>query len=152
MDVACHDMTLSATLAISVRVSAQEHEQRYTVTDLGTLGGTLSSGEGINNTGWVNGFSTLPGDTITHAFLRRHNVLKDIGQPGLNSLMAYPFNERGEAAIHAETSTPDPLGEDFCAFGTHLVCPPFVWQRGKLTQLSTPRRHQRTRQPSQQSG
>jgi len=130
-------ITWSATLAIPVRLSAQAHPQRYTVTDLGTLGGTFSSGEGINDQGWVNGFSTLPGDTITHAFLRRHNVLKDIGEPGLNSLMAYPFNERGEAAIHAETSTSDPLGEDFCGFGTHLVCPPFVWERGELTQLPT---------------
>jgi probable HAF family extracellular repeat protein len=126
-------VTLFAALAVPVRVAAQQ----YTLTDLGTLGGTFSSGEGISNKGWVDGLSTLPGDTITHAFLWQDSVMTDLGTPGLNSLMAYPFNERGEAAIHAETSTSDPLGEDFCGFGTHLVCPPFVWQRGELTQLPT---------------
>jgi probable HAF family extracellular repeat protein len=37
----------------------------------------------------------------------------------------------------AETSTPDPLGEDFCFFGSHLVCLPFLWQNGLMTSLPT---------------
>ena len=129
--------TLFALLGATLQLAAQEHPQRYAVTDLGTLGGTFSSGEGISNRGWVDGFSTLPGDTITHAFLWRDSVMTDLGTPGLNSLVLYPFNERGEVAMQAETSTPDPLGEDFCGFGTNLVCPPSVWQRGALTQLPT---------------
>jgi probable HAF family extracellular repeat protein len=124
---------LFAALAVPVRVAAQQ----YTLTDLGTLGGTFSSGEGISNRGWVDGFSTLPGDTITHAFLWRNGVASDLGVQALNSLVAYPFNERGEVAIHAETSTSDPLGEDFCGFGTQLICPPFLWHEGVLTQLPT---------------
>ena len=96
--------------------AATEPQPRYTVTDLGTLGGTFSSGEGISNRAWVDGFSTLPGDTTTHAFLWRHGVMTDLGMPGLNSLVAYPFNERGEVAIHSETFISDPLGEDFCRF------------------------------------
>jgi probable HAF family extracellular repeat protein len=132
--VAC---TLFAGLVVGVGLSAQEPPQRYAVTDLGTLGGTVSSGEGINNKGWVAGFSTLPGDTVTHGVLWRDGMMTDLGTPGLNSLMAYPLNEHGEVAIHSETLTPDPLGEDFCGFGTQLLCPPFVWQAGVLTQLPT---------------
>ena len=37
----------------------------------------------------------------------------------------------------AETSTPDPLGEDFCGLGTPLICLPFLWQKGVITPLPT---------------
>jgi probable HAF family extracellular repeat protein len=135
---------LFAALAFTGRLVAQAQQQQaqtgtpqYTITDLGTLGGTFSSGEGISDKAWVAGFSTLRGDTVAHAFLWRNGVVTDLGVPGLNSLVAYPFNQRGEVAIHVETSTSDPFGEDFCGFGTHLVCPPFLWQTGVLTQLPT---------------
>lgn len=127
---------LFAALALPIQLAAQI-QARYTVIDLGTLGGTFGSGEGISNRAWVDGFSTLPGDTITHAFLFQNGMMMDIGTPGLNSLVAYPFNEDGEVAIHAEVSTPDPFGEDFCGFNTHLGCPPFVWRAGVLTRLPT---------------
>ena len=32
---------------------------------------------------------------------------------------------------------PDPLGEDFCFFGTHLICLAFVRQNGTMTALPT---------------
>jgi len=130
-------MILLMAALMSLQLNGQSRSQAYTVIDLGTLGGTLSSAEGISNKGWVAGYSTLPGDTITHASLWQNDVIIDLGRPGLNSLIAYPFNERGEAAIHSEVSVPDPLGEDFCGFGTQLGCPPFIWQEGVLSQLPT---------------
>jgi probable HAF family extracellular repeat protein len=130
-------MILLMAALMSLQLNGQSRSQAYTVIDLGTLGGTLSSAEGISNKGWVAGYSTLPGDTITHASLWQNDVIIDLGMPGLNSLIAYPFNERGEVAIHSEVSAPDPLGEDFCGFGTHLACPPFLWKRGSLIQLPT---------------
>jgi probable HAF family extracellular repeat protein len=115
----------------------QQQQTRYAVTDLGTLGGSNSAAYGISNRGWVTGLSTLPDDVITHAILWRNGVLTDIGTPGLNSEAVLPFNERGQVAIEGEDSTSDPLGEDFCGFGTHLGCPPFVWQNGTLIKLPT---------------
>jgi hypothetical protein len=49
---------LFVALSVPVRVAAH----RYTVTDLGKLGGTFSSGEGISDKAWISGFSTLPGE------------------------------------------------------------------------------------------
>jgi hypothetical protein len=61
-------VTLFAALAIPVRLAAQE-QIRYTVTDLGTLGGTFSTAQGISEDGWVEGWSLLPGDQTQRSFL-----------------------------------------------------------------------------------
>jgi probable HAF family extracellular repeat protein len=116
----------------------QKQQPRYTVTDLGTLGGTFSVAGGINNRGWVDGYSTLAGDQSQHAFLWRNGTMTDLGTLGGPNSVAYqPLNERGEVGGTAETHTLDPLGEDFCDFGTYLVCQPFLWQAGVMTPLPT---------------
>jgi probable HAF family extracellular repeat protein len=122
--------------AIPVHLTAQH--THYTVTDLGTLGGTFSFAGGINNRGDIEGFSTLPGDTAVRAFLWQKGLMADLGTlGGPNSFASWRLNERGEVGGQAETSTPDPLGEDFCGFGTHLICPPSIWQKGVPTPLPT---------------
>ena len=35
----------------------------------------------------------------------------------------------------AETATTDPLGEDFCSYGTHLECEGFIWHSNSITAL-----------------
>jgi probable HAF family extracellular repeat protein len=111
---------------------------RYTVIELGTLGGTYSVANGISNSGWVSGISTLPGDTAIHAFAWRNGVMTDLGTlGGPDSGNFFLPNDRGEVTGAAETSTPDPLGQDFCGFGTHLICPPFVWWHGVMVPLPT---------------
>lgn len=134
-------MALFAALAVPVRHAAQEQKQdlpRYTVIDLGTLGGTYSNAYGISNTSWVSGISTLPGDTELHGFLWHNGVMIDLGTlGGPNSLAVDPPNNRGDVGITAETSTPDPLGEDFCGFGTHLTCLPVLRQNDVMIPLPT---------------
>jgi probable HAF family extracellular repeat protein len=108
------------------------------VTDLGTLGGTFAAAEGINNRGWVEGLSNLAGDHEQRAFLWRNGVMTDLGTlGGPNSNAYYSPNEKGELAGNAETLTLDPLGEDICGYGDHLVCLPFRWHKGVMTALPT---------------
>src|SRR2546426_7148868 len=107
--------TLLAALATPVRLAAQQHT-RYSVTYLGTLGGTFSQPFGMNNKGEVDGISTLPGDNETHAFLWQNGVMTDLGTlggPNVNGDFGAQFgpNERGEVVGIAQTSTPNPLGE-----------------------------------------
>src|ERR1022692_2110780 len=141
-------VSLLAALAMPVGLTAQEqsatHEQtpepaRYTITDLGTLdGGTFSQPFFINRYGLVSGSSSLA-DGTQHAVLWLQELKLDIGSPGLGgpNSIAFGNNERFQSAGEAETSTPDPNGEDFCGFGTHLTCLPFLWQDGEMIQLPT---------------
>jgi probable HAF family extracellular repeat protein len=131
-------ITLFAALAVPVQLTAQK-QIHYTVTDLGTLGGTFSQAFGVNNKGSVVGFATLPGDTALHAFLWREGLMIDLGTLRGAAPPAYsqPFsvNESDEVVGFSETSDPDPLGENFC--GDSLVCLPFLWQGGVMTPLPT---------------
>ncbi len=139
-------LTLFAALAIPVQSAAQEQQQQdaekpqhYTVIDLGTLGGTFGIAFGMNNKAQVVGQSTLPGDMEAHAFLWQKGVMTDLGTlGGPNSTAFFPLNERGEVTGFSDTSTPDPNGEDVCFDDTHLICLPFVWQKGVMTPLPLP--------------
>ena len=140
-------LSMLAVLAMPVRLrgqnqsTTQELKQaaaRYTVIDLGTLGGTFSEALGVNNRGLLSGAAAVPNGT-EHAFLWKKGQITDIGTPGLGgpNSMAFDVNERGSAAGPAETPIPDPNGEDFCGFGTHLICLSFLWQDGVMTPLPT---------------
>jgi probable HAF family extracellular repeat protein len=134
-------MTLFAALAIPAQLAAQEEKDkkrlRYTVADIGTLGGTFGEANAVNNKGWVVGDANLPGDTVRHAFLWRKGLIKDLMTLGGPNSIAFSLNERGEVTGYSDTSTPDPLGEDFCLFNSNQVCLPFLWQHGAMTPLPT---------------
>jgi len=141
-------ISLLAAVAMPIRLAAQQQsatqEQtpepvRYTVTDLGTLdGGTFSQPFFINRNGAVSGSATLP-DGTQNAVLWRKGRMKDIGTVGLGGPNSISFadNDSGQAVGEAETPTPDPNGEDFCGFGTHLTCLPFLWRDGGMIQFPT---------------
>ncbi|MGD0211853.1 MAG: hypothetical protein ABSB87_01395, partial [Terriglobales bacterium] len=131
-----------AAVAMPITLAAQEQKPksaRYTITDLGTLdGGTFSQPFFINRNGAVSGSATLP-DGTQKAVLWRKGRMKDIGALGLGGPNSISFaeNDSGQAVGEAETSTPDPNGEDFCGFGTHLTCLPFLWRDGGMIPLPT---------------
>lgn len=135
--------TLLAALAAPVCLPAQEQSARhepklahYRVTDLGTLGGTTSLAYGVNHAGVVDGVATVP-DGNQHAFLWHRGHMTDLGTLGGPNSIAYWLNNRNEATITSDTSTNDPLGEDFCGFGTHLICLGALWNDGTMTALPT---------------
>jgi probable HAF family extracellular repeat protein len=133
-------ITLFTPLTIHAQLAAQEQKKaptRYTIIDLGTLGGTFSQAFGINNKGSVVGLATLPGDTTAHAFMWRKGMITDLGTlAGTDTLPAsgaYSINDNGEAVGFSETAEPD--AQNTC--GHSLVCLPAVWRDGAITALPT---------------
>ncbi len=127
--------TMAAQEAVSVQGSAPA---RYTIIDLGTLGGSFSLAYAINDNGQIDGFSTLPGDTVQHSFVIEKGVMTDLGTlGGANSESFANLNNAIQVAGTAETSVTDPNNENFCSFGTNLSCLGFVWQNGIMSPLST---------------
>jgi probable HAF family extracellular repeat protein len=125
-------------LGIDGQLRAQEQTMtnkqptRYIVTDLGLAADQV---EGISNNGSLDYTATLPDGTV-HATFRRHGKKSDLGTlGGANSSALYGPSERGQVVGKAETSTKDPNGEDFCFYGTNLICLAFVWQNGQMTAL-----------------
>ena len=110
----------------------------YTITDLGTLGGTYSYGYGINAAGEVAGGAATrfqTGGVSQTAFLWYQGNMTNLGTLGGPNSSASGPNASGEAAISSETFMTDPLGEDFCEFGTHLQCLGAIWKDWVWTPL-----------------
>jgi probable HAF family extracellular repeat protein len=75
--------------------------QNGSLTDLGTLGGSHSSAAAINANGQIAGTSSLPGDTVSHAFLYSGsaspaNTLTDLGTLGGANSTATSINFVGD--------------------------------------------------------
>lgn len=96
---------------------------RFTVTDLGTLGGATSIALGINDGGQVvGGAQTANG--VTHAFLWERGRMTDLGSAGPDAIsIARAVNSVGQAV--GESSAP------------HGPMHAFLWQRGRATDLGT---------------
>jgi len=137
-------VSLFTLLAMPVGLVAQETHpqpapklQHYTVTDLGPLeGGNFSQPFFMNKSGVVSGSSNLA-DNTQHAVLWVNKLIADLGTLGGPNSIAFDINAANLAVGEAETNSSDPNGEDFCGFGTHLICQPFLWDRGVMTALPT---------------
>jgi probable HAF family extracellular repeat protein len=138
-------LTVVAALVIPGWLHAQDpenHNKRqthYTVQALGSLGGTsCCQSETINNRGWVDGSSNIAGDQSLHPFLWIDGRMTDLGTLGGPNSNVGGMNEVGDVTVGgSDTGTPDPLGEDFCSYGTHQTCLSFVWHNGTRTLVPT---------------
>lgn len=139
---------MTVVLACTSLAVAQES---YKVLDLGVVHDdkfNFSCAMDLNNRGWTlsqegvigspSNFSGAPVST-GRAVVNIGESKIDLGTlGGPNSWMNWGgINDVGQAVGDAETAVPDPDGEDFCGFGTHLTCRPFFWQSGHMSSLPT---------------
>jgi probable HAF family extracellular repeat protein len=123
---------------------------------LGTLGGSYSNTAAINDNGWIVGWSTLAGDTITHAFVYRHGRMEDLNWPyaisyanGMNS-HGHIVGSAGDSvsSMHAildDGTTVTDLGRHTSAEGINNLDQvvgtanngAFIYTHGRLYDLNT---------------
>jgi probable HAF family extracellular repeat protein len=72
-----------------------------TMHDLGTLGGTYSEGNGINDSGQVTGYSRITGDVAIHAFLY-DGTMHDLGTLGGTGSNGSDINASGQVTGFAD--------------------------------------------------
>ena len=133
-----------AAVVVAVPSGAQDPAPRqihYRVIDLGTLGGSVSAGNAINNIGWVTGFSNkASGEQLATLWADGAQIpLGTIGS-GPGSDVGWPVkNNFGLMSGVSENGRPDPLGETFSCpafgLGSGNSCVAFAWQFGHMTQL-----------------
>jgi probable HAF family extracellular repeat protein len=102
----------------------QVQAQLYTVTELGTLGGTASTAEGMSKTGNVVGSSTLVGNGTSDAFIYANGTMTDLGTLGGTYALADGANSSGTVVGYSY-----PAG--------NLQIDPFAYSNGTMTDLGT---------------
>ncbi len=112
-----------AFLAASFGANAQQ----YSVTDLGTLGGSTSYGTGINATGQVAGTSSTASGNW-HAFVYANGTMEDLGTLGtsLPESWGYGINAIGQVT-----------GYSYISFGNYNLAHAFLYGSGAMQDLGT---------------
>jgi probable HAF family extracellular repeat protein len=99
--------------------------QNGVTTDLGTLGGSSSGAQAINNHSQVVGYSALPGEAPSHAFLwDPTNGMQDLGTLGGDGSWTSDINDAGQVVGTAQN-----------AAGSYHA---FLWTNGQMTDLGVP--------------
>jgi probable HAF family extracellular repeat protein len=116
---------------------------QYRIDPLPTAGPGTSQGAGINDEGWVAGFTGMPNGT-RQAALWRGGAITPLGTlpGGAHSMVQWPgINRSGTIVGISRIGTDDPNGEDWScsAFlpGSGKVCLGFVWENGVMSPLPT---------------
>ena len=96
-------------------------QSRYTISDLGTLGGKTSAALGVNNRGEVIGQADLPGNTGSfHAFIYKFGKMEDLGTLGGLYSSANGLNDFGEVVGDASIPNDNYFHAFFHRFGRTL--------------------------------
>jgi len=152
VQIACFGLALAVCVG-SIRAQegpGTQQEQpktvRYTVTDLGTLGGTYSFAYSINSLGVVAGGAATASQTngvSQTAVVWYHGHPINLGTlggsdcPDCSSEGAAAI-VNGTVVILSETAEGGAQNdEDFCGFGTHHQCLAGIWKNGTLSALPT---------------
>ena len=108
---------------VGAKVAQPPAQPFYTITNLGTLGGNLSTAYGLNNRGQVVGSSAIANSTTQHAFLWQNGSMIDLGVlPGFAfQSLAQQINEAGQI-----------VGYSLASPSSHHA---FLWQNGQLMDL-----------------
>jgi probable HAF family extracellular repeat protein len=148
-----YQAVLAAALTVPVPLTAQQQQQRraadhfprYTVEDLGTLGGPYSFSYSLNDAGVVTGGSATatqngdPAQAVNNApqtaFFWERGRLRSLGTLGGPDSAGAATNLSKLAVVDSETANYSRQGEDVCAFGTNRQCLAAIWKNGRLTAL-----------------
>ena len=88
---------------LSIGVTAA-HATTYSLTALGTLGGTYSAAYGINDSGQVVGESSIAGNSATYATEWTNGIPTDLGTLGGTHSTALAINASGQVAGYSFTA------------------------------------------------
>ena len=116
-------LAISASSGVFTQSSDQSSET-YTITDLGTLGGTYSFARDINASGQVVGWAWTTGNTVWHAFLWQSGAMTDLGTLGGATSTASSINDSGQVLGSSETRD-----------SRRFAC--FLWENGVMSDFAT---------------
>ena len=111
---------------LALSFSLAQAQPKYTVQDLGTLGGTYAGcGHGLNIKTQIAGGSSLPGDQVDHIFLWQKGSMADLGTLGMTTFCV------GTIGINFNTEIVGAYYRDDWSSGAYL------WRKGSLIDLGS---------------
>src|SRR5690348_12674953 len=96
--------SVRASFILPFALASWAAAQKYTLTDLGTLGGIESYATGISPTGQISGYSYSSSGPTIHAFVYSGGTMMDLGTLGGDTSYGLSINPSGQVAGFANTS------------------------------------------------